>query len=69
MLLVSTPMHVQLESTDSSDFAQGNPLPYMMCETTPAGAFDMGSILGFKEIAPGKLNISLAYGSVVCLKS
>jgi hypothetical protein len=59
-------MHVRIEIEAFPKSAQGTPLPYMMCETTPAGAFDMGSILGFKEIAPGKLNISLAYGTVVC---
>jgi hypothetical protein len=37
----------------------------MACEDTSAGAFDLGSVIGFKEIAPGKLNISLAYGTTV----
>lgn len=44
---------------------QNNSLPYMVCQQTNTGVFDLGSTMGFDEIAPGLLNVSFNYGTPV----
>ena len=49
----------------TTSIEQGNPLPYMACETGPFPSINLGSVLGVTELAQGLLNVTLAHGTPV----